>query len=132
MNKIALAGCIIYDDQGKILLIHRNTKKRVQWETPGGKIEENESPEQTAMREIKEEIGVGIEIIKNIGQKDFQEGDYTMKYIWFEAKIITGIPYLVEKETYDDLKYFSLEELKLKTDLSGNTQNLLAHLIHLK
>jgi len=42
MKTIHLADCIIQDKDGKILLLHRNTPKRTQWEIPGGKIKEGE------------------------------------------------------------------------------------------
>jgi 8-oxo-dGTP diphosphatase len=32
------------------------------WELPGGKVEANEAPETTAVREIAEELGCGIEV----------------------------------------------------------------------
>lgn len=123
-DKLILAGCVILDEEGKVLLIHRNTTKRTQWETPGGKVEDDEDPEETAKREIKEEIGVEVKIIKKLGQKDFTENDFTMEYTWFLAEIISGIPDYMEKETYDNLKYFSWEELKDREDLSANTKNL--------
>lgn len=123
MKKIILAGCVIQNPQGKILLIHRNTPQRTQWETPGGKIEEDEDAEQTAVREIKEEVGVDIEIIRRLGQKDFQEDEFVMEYIWFLAKVVSGEPKLME-EKYDKLDYFSWEELNQMNDLSGNAQNL--------
>ena len=34
-----LAGCVITDSDGNILLVHRSTPKRTQWEIPGGKLE---------------------------------------------------------------------------------------------
>ncbi len=34
---INLAGGILKDNKGRILLIHRNTLKLKQWELPGGK-----------------------------------------------------------------------------------------------
>lgn len=48
MSRITLAGCVILDEKGGLLLMHRNTPKRVQWELPGGKVEAGEEPEQTA------------------------------------------------------------------------------------
>jgi len=121
--KIKLAGCIIRNSEGKILLIHRNTPKRNQWEIPGGKIDENENSEETAKREVKEELGIDVEIIDRLGEKEFSEDGYSMNYIWFSAKIISGEPKLME-DAFDEFKYFSLDELKsMKEKLSPNARN---------
>lgn len=44
-----LAGCVIQDQTGKILLMHRVTPERVQWETPGGMIDPGEKPNQISV-----------------------------------------------------------------------------------
>lgn len=124
--KLQLAGCIIKNSEGKILLIHRNTPKRTQWEIPGGKIEEGEDPRTAAIREAKEELGIEVEITEEIGRKDFTEGENEMGYVWLKAEIISGTPFPVE-EIHDKVEYFSWEELKEMTDLSANTKNLLTH-----
>lgn len=130
MSKITLAGCIIFDDQGKILLMHRNeitpTKKRIQWETPGGTIEEGEDSSETATRELREELDIEVEIIKKLGQKNFIEDDNEMEYTWYLSSIKSGDPKLME-DFYDDLQYFSFEEMKeMENLLSANARNFLA------
>lgn len=122
-NKITLAGCVILDEEGRVLLMHRNTPKRVQWELPGGKIEENEKPEEAAKREVAEELGISVSIVKKLGEKSFEEDGYEMDYIWFLATIQDGIPTLKE-EKFDDLRYFSWDELKNEPALSTNVRNL--------
>jgi 8-oxo-dGTP diphosphatase len=122
MNKITLAGCAIIKDN-KILVQHR--KKRDWYELPGGKIDENESPEQTAVRELYEELGCDIEIIKQLGIKDFTEDNFTMTYNWFLAKIKEGQqPQVKEPDKISHLKYIALNELS-KHKLSPNMQNFL-------
>ena len=124
--KIKLAGCVIKNSEGKILLIHRNTTKRKQWELPGGKIEENEDPKETAKRELKEELNIEVEVKNKIGEKDFGEDKFTMKYIWFEGIIKAGEVKLLE-DAFDDYNYFSKQELKeMKKQLSPNVQNLIS------
>ncbi len=49
-----------------------------------------------------------------------------MEYVWFLAKIVSGKPKIME-EKFDDLKYFSWDELqKMENRLSPNTKNVLA------
>ena len=121
---IQLAGAVIYNENNEILLLHRNVPNRVQWELPGGKIEENENPEEAAIRELKEELNINIKIIKFLGSKDFKEDGFTMKYNWFEAKIVNGNLKLME-ERFDKFKYFSSEELKIINNLSENMKNFI-------
>jgi 8-oxo-dGTP diphosphatase len=120
-----LAGCVIKDDEGKVLLIHRNTAKRTQWEIPGGEIDPGETPEQTAVRELKEELGIVVELVRHIGTKLFEEDGKHHEYHWFEAKIVKGKPHLTEPEEYDDLRHFALDEMhKIRDLISANTKNL--------
>lgn len=126
MNKLLLAGCIIPNDEGKILLIHRQTSKRQQWEVPGGKVEDGEIITSTAIREIKEEIGVEVTLIKELGTKDFKEDGFVLEYTWFLAKISQGEAKIIEVDKFDGMGYFSWNELiENKGSLSPNTINLL-------
>jgi len=48
------AGGVVQNDKNEILFIFRNEK----WDLPKGKVEENESIQETAIREVEEECGV--------------------------------------------------------------------------
>ena len=50
------AGALFFDEQGKLLIV--NPTYKPPWEIPGGIIEENESPREGCIREIKEELGL--------------------------------------------------------------------------
>ena len=50
------AGCLVIDDQGRMLLGKRTDNGL--WSTPGGKIEKDESFQEGALRELKEESGL--------------------------------------------------------------------------
>lgn len=125
MKRIRLAGCVLLDEEGRILLMHRSTPTHVQWEIPGGKIEEGEDPVETAKREIQEELGVDVSIVKKLGEQSFDQDGYTMDYVWFLATAAHGTPTLKEAK-FDALQYFDWEELRNKSDLSANTKNLVA------
>lgn len=127
LAKLQLAGCIIQNPEGQILLIHRNTPKRVQWEVPGGKIGDHikgETPEETVLREVKEELGVEIKILSKAGEHEFSEDGNTMDYAWYNAVITSGEPQPVEKG-HDKVGYFSWDELNsMREELSSNLRNL--------
>jgi len=52
------AGIVLFNDEGKVLLGARADKKGRQWQFPQGGIEENEKPEEAALRELKEETSI--------------------------------------------------------------------------
>ena len=119
-----LAGCIIKNEDGEVLLLHRKTTRRVQWEIPGGKVDPGEAVEQTAVRELAEELDVTVKIVRRIGSKVFEEDGERHEYDWFEAEVVQGTPRLAEPHTFDQLEYFDIGEMRAMFDqLSPNTKN---------
>jgi 8-oxo-dGTP diphosphatase len=57
---VLVAACALIDGDGRVLLAERPAGKEMAglWEFPGGKVEDGERPEQTLIRELKEELGV--------------------------------------------------------------------------
>jgi 8-oxo-dGTP diphosphatase len=126
MEKLKLAGCIVKDPEGNILLLHRNTAKRQQWEIPGGKLDPDEDAKKTAAREVREEAGIEVEIISELGTREFNEDSFTMIYTWYLAEIIDGVPSIQEPRVHDQCGYFSIEALKeMNSELSPNARNFL-------
>lgn len=60
---ILVAACALIDPDGRVLVAQRPEGKAMAglWEFPGGKVEAGESPEQTVIREMREELGVAID-----------------------------------------------------------------------
>lgn len=56
----------VIENEGKYLVLKRSerTSSSGKWCFPGGKIERNETPEETVLREIKEETDLETEIIR--------------------------------------------------------------------
>src|SRR5262249_28305889 len=56
------AACALIDPDGRVLIAQRPAGKAMAglWEFPGGKVEAGERPEQTLIRELKEELGITI------------------------------------------------------------------------
>lgn len=122
MDKRQLAGCVLLKDN-KILLLHRI--KTDWYELPGGKIDGDETPEETAKRELEEELLCTITIVKKLGAKDFTDNGYVMGYTWFLATILDDqVPEIGEPDKFDKYEYFDLSELS-NINLSPNMENLL-------
>jgi 8-oxo-dGTP diphosphatase len=59
---LLVAACALVDADGRVLLAQRPAGKAMAglWEFPGGKIETGERPEETLIRELKEELGITV------------------------------------------------------------------------
>lgn len=99
----------------------------MQWELPGGKLEDGEAAEAAAIREIKEELGVDVRIVAYLGGASFTEGETPCGYSWYEASLsnLGAMPSICEPQTFDGLQYWSIAELAGRDDLSANLSNLL-------
>ena len=107
------------------MLIHRNTKNRIQWELPGGKLENNESPEKAVARELLEELNINVTIEKYLGCKESIEDDIVLKYHWYKCSLASKneIVKLME-DKFDEFKYFTKEDINNCKELSSNMEIL--------
>ncbi len=108
------AGCIIFDDKNRLLLQKRTDCG--EWGFLGGLVELGEATHEAAIREIKEESGLDVEIISLYGvySKYFDEyanGDKAQTIVHlFKAKIIGGALIDNNSETAE-LKFFDLDNV---------------------
>lgn len=61
---VLVVACALIDADGRVLLAKRPEGKVLEglWEFPGGKVEPGESPEETLVRELKEELGIETKV----------------------------------------------------------------------
>jgi 8-oxo-dGTP diphosphatase len=60
---LLVAACALVDADGRVLIAQRPAGKPMAglWEFPGGKVEAHERPEDTLIRELREELGIGVQ-----------------------------------------------------------------------
>ena len=98
MEKRVSARAIIIEN-GELLAMFRRKKKddgsfKEYYVIPGGGVEDNETFEETCVREIKEEFNVDVKILGYLGS---DEKDTTVGH-FFHAEIIDGVPTLGGEE----------------------------------
>lgn len=67
---VSCGGVVIF--RGKILLLYKNYRNRYEgWVLPKGTVEQGETHEETALREVREETGVKARIIDYVGKSEY-------------------------------------------------------------
>ncbi|MFM9015403.1 MAG: NUDIX hydrolase, partial [Candidatus Nanopelagicus sp.] len=117
------AGGLVVDKSGtKGLLIGRLDPKdasheRLLWSLPKGHIEDGESPEQAAIREVAEETGIKSEITRSLGVIDFwfmASGKRIHKTVHHFLFTEIGGKLAPQVTEVDDVAWFPLEEIVTK------------------
>jgi len=115
-------GAFILDKNGKILLTRRGPKARNQvgkWEAPGGSVEFGETAKQATIREVKEELGIDIQVDALLGFVDDiieEEKQHWAGPTWL-ASIVNGEPKIMESESCDGIGWFTVAANGVRTHL---------------
>jgi ADP-ribose pyrophosphatase len=84
--------CAIILRDDKVLVVQRSEKMKLplKWEFPGGKVEIGESDEECLHREIMEELGIQIDIIKSLKPSIYKYDSTPIKLIPFICNFKNG------------------------------------------
>jgi mutator protein MutT len=90
---IEVSAALIFHD-GKLLITqrHRGAHLGGLWEFPGGKREPGETFEQCLVREIREEIGIEVEVGEMFEEISHTYAERTVHLKFFTCKLISGKP----------------------------------------
>ncbi len=109
-NIINVSAAFLIKDK-KVLVVQKNEKSAhpLKWEFPGGKLIGDEKFDEALIREMKEELGLKVKAVQELGSVEYDTGDDVMIVMFIIAEFDNAdIRLFVHK----DYKFCSYDELR--------------------
>ena len=111
-----LGGAVVYAREGDDVYLAMVHDIFGHWTLAKGKLEEGETVEEGTKREIKEEIGLDIELKEKIGENEYiashpEKGKFRKRVTYFLAEAPFEDLVLEQKGGLDDAKWFKLQDI---------------------
>lgn len=96
-RKPVVGGVVLSRDGATFLAAQRSYPPALagRWELPGGKSEPNERPQDTLKRELMEELGIRVNVLRKLsGSVNVPNSELKLQ-VWV-AQLVSGTPRLIE------------------------------------
>ncbi len=102
--------------EDKVLMVQVCYAGRMFWQAPGGGIEEGETPEEAALRELREECNLNGEIIKPLSVAIYPDGSQESSFlirVSEEQDAVKGIDpeFPLDDQPLQQVRWMALSEL---------------------
>ena len=113
---VPAASAVVADTKGRLLLAKRTDNEL--WTIPGGGMEPGETIVATAIREVKEETGIAVEVVSLIGiysnpqhVVEYSDGEVRQQFsVCFACRPVGGDP--KPSDETSEVGYFTPDEIK--------------------
>ena len=95
-------SCALIQKDGCLLATRRSKQMphALKWEFPGGKLLNGELPAESIIREIREELGIEIEVLEAMSAVNYQYPAHTVKLLPFICELKGGEIRLTEHQEF--------------------------------
>ncbi|MEU0393839.1 NUDIX hydrolase [Streptomyces sp. NPDC006208] len=108
-DKPGISAAIIVSD-GRVLMVRRRISEgELMWQFPAGGIEQDETPEQAAVRETLEETGLEVKAVRLLGQRVHPKTGREMSYTACEP--VAGEAHVADADELDAVAWVSHGEI---------------------
>ena len=106
---------IVLDEEGRMLMVRQHHENRDIWMVPGGNIENGETSEAAAVREVMEETGLDVEIGRLIWHVEEVSEERGQRFVNFFLGELTGGSLSLGKDPEFDDEHQVLREVRFMT-----------------
>lgn len=92
-RRLHVVGAAMIED-GRVLVCRRapHVRRGGYWELPGGKVEAGESEGDAIVRELREELGVEVEVVRRLGACDHDYPEIGIRLVAWQVRRVAGEP----------------------------------------
>ena len=89
---IRCVGAIVHDSNGRLLLVRRaNPPGEGMWSIPGGRVEAGETDEAAVTREVAEETGLSVTVVRLVGSVERPAPNGVFLIFDYECQVTSGV-----------------------------------------
>lgn len=107
---IDVVCALIENAQGQLLVCKRAASSHLggQWEFPGGKVEPGEGREDALRREIREELGIVINVGEALQPVEWDYGTVSVRLLPYRCAVVSGV---AEAHVHEEIRWACADQL---------------------
>jgi 8-oxo-dGTP diphosphatase len=120
--KVGVGGMVLQN--GKVLLLLRKRPPEVgTWSLPGGRVEFGERLEDAVVRELREELGIMVEVEALVCVINHLVPDDNAHWVSpaYRVRLVSGVPQNLEPEKTAAIEWFPLSSLPENLSISARS-----------
>ncbi|WP_391201718.1 NUDIX hydrolase [Psychrobacillus sp. L4] len=128
MKRVDVAYVLLFDELEQNVLMVKNKGTGSSYYTPpGGAVEKGETLKEGAIREVKEETGLDVQVdgVFSVGEAFFEERGHHAIFITFVGKIIGGKIEISFPEEIEEVIWMDLKQAEKYIHISNGFEGLI-------